>query len=154
MNTNTSAFAHPTRFAFCGEGGAACLAAAGAVWREIQAAAEGAYDRSAACRFTSFVGYEWTGAELAKNLHRNVIFRNATVPALPTSYYETQTPQGLWAALRRDCQDAGTGCEALTMPHNSNLSGGLMFQPRRGRRPTARLPPAPPSAPTSSPWSR
>jgi hypothetical protein len=129
MNTNASAFAHPTRFGFCGEGGAACLEAAGAVWREIQAAAEGAYDRSAACRFTSFVGYEWTGAELAKNLHRNVIFRNATVPALPTSYYETQSPQGLWSALRRDCEDAGSGCEALTIPHNSNLSGGLMFQP-------------------------
>jgi len=129
MNTNTSAFAHPTRFAFCGPAGVACLAAAKAVWRDIQAAAEGAYDRSAACRFTSFVGYEWTGAELAKNLHRNVIFRNGAVPALPTSYYETQTPQGLWAALRRECQDAGTGCEALTVPHNSNLSGGLMFQP-------------------------
>jgi hypothetical protein len=129
MNTNTSAFAHPTRFGYCGEGGARCLQASGAVWREIQAAAEGAYDRSSACRFTSFVGYEWTGAVTSKNLHRNVIFRNAVVPELPTSYYETQTPQGLWAALRRDCNDRGTGCEALTIPHNSNLSGGLMFMP-------------------------
>ena len=62
MNTNSSFVAHPTRFAFCGEGGADCLEAAGAVWHEIHAAAEGAYDRSAACRFTTFVGYEWTGA--------------------------------------------------------------------------------------------
>jgi hypothetical protein len=129
MNTNASFFAQPTRFAFCGEGGAGCLEAAGAIWREIVAAAEGAYDRSAGCRFTPFAGYEWTGASGSRNLHRNVIFRNARVPALPTSYYETQTPQGLWAALRRDCNDAGTGCEALTIPHNSNLSGGLMFLP-------------------------
>jgi len=129
MNTNTSFFAQPTRFAFCGEQGADCLQAAGAVWRQILAAAEGAYDRSAGCRFTSFAGYEWTGASGSRNLHRNVIFRGAAVPALPTSYYETQTPQGLWAALRRDCNDAGTGCEALTIPHNSNLSGGLMFLP-------------------------
>ena len=129
MNTNATFFAHPTRFAFCGDRGERCLAAAGAVWREIQAAAEGAYDRSPACRFTSFVGYEWTGASGSRNLHRNVIFRNERVPALPSSYFETQTPQGVWRDLRRDCLDAGTGCDALTIPHNSNLSGGLMFLP-------------------------
>lgn len=129
MNTKASFFAHPTRFAFCGEGGERCLAAAGAVWREIQAAAEGAYDRSPACRFTSFVGYEWTGATGSRNLHRNVVFRSDRVPALPSSYFETHTPQALWRALRSDCLEAGGGCDALTIPHNSNLSGGLMFLP-------------------------
>ena len=29
------------------------------------------------------------------------------MPGLPTSYFETQTPQGLWRALERDCLDAG-----------------------------------------------
>jgi hypothetical protein len=129
MNTNSSFFAQPTRFAFCGTEGAGCLREASAVWRDIVAAAEGAYDRTSACRFTTFPGYEWTGASGSRNLHRNVIFANGIVPATPTSYYETQTPQGLWRALRRDCNDAGTGCEALTIPHNSNLSAGLMFQP-------------------------
>jgi hypothetical protein len=116
MNTKASFFAHPTRFAFCGERGERCLAAAGAVWREIQAAAEGAYDRSPACRFTSFVGYEWTGASGARNLHRTVIFRGERVPALPSSYFETHTPQALWRALRRDCLDAGSGCDACHSP--------------------------------------
>jgi hypothetical protein len=129
MNTNSSFFAHPTRFAFCGEGGADCLREAGAIWSDIVAAAEGAYDRTSACRFTTFNAYEWTGASGSKNLHRNVLFKNEHVPDLPTSYYETQSPQGLWRALRRDCNDAGTGCEALTIPHNSNLSAGLMFLP-------------------------
>lgn len=129
MNTKASFFAEPTRFAFCGEDGTGCLDAAGSVWRGIQAAAEAAYDRSSSCRFTTFVGYEWTGATGSKNLHRNVIFRNETVPALPISYFEAYTPQALWRALRGECLDAGTGCDALTIPHNSNLSGGLMFLP-------------------------
>jgi hypothetical protein len=69
------------RFSFCGEGGSDCLTAAGGPWREMQEAAEAAYDRSSACRFTTFVGYEWTkSVEQASNLHRNVIFRNAAVP--------------------------------------------------------------------------
>jgi len=128
MNTNTSYFAHPTRFGFCGRNGELCLAAARTPWKAIQEAAEGAYDRSAACAFTTFVGYEWTGASGSRNLHRNVLFRNERVPALPTTYYEVQTAPGLWAALRRDCLDRGDGCDVLTIPHNSNLSGGLMFR--------------------------
>jgi hypothetical protein len=61
MNTKSST-RDPKRFAFCGEGGRLCLEASRVPWQEIQAAAEGAYDRSAACAFTSFVGYEWTGS--------------------------------------------------------------------------------------------
>lgn len=128
MNTKMLYPEKPTRFDFCGPDGAGCLAAARTPWRETQAAAEGAYDRTAACRFTTFVGYEWTGAPGGRNLHRNVIFRNHAVPALPTTYLEEPTAQGLWRALRRDCLEAGIGCDVLTIPHNSNLSGGLMFE--------------------------
>jgi hypothetical protein len=136
MNTQASFFAEPTRFAFCGAAGVGCLSAARSVWRDVQAAAEAAYDRSAGCRFTSFVGYEWTGATGSRNLHRNVIFRGETVPDLPVSYFEAWSPQALWRSLRAECLDAGTGCDALTIPHNSNLSGGLMFLPEgEGGRP-------------------
>ncbi|HEX2484205.1 MAG TPA: DUF3604 domain-containing protein [Myxococcota bacterium] len=136
MNTKATAFANPTRFAFCGESGIGCLDAARSVWDEIREAAEAAYDRSPECRFTSFVGYEWTGATGTRNLHRNVVFRGGVVPALPVSYFEATTPQALWRALRRECLDAGSGCDALTIPHNSNLSGGLMFLPlEEGGRP-------------------
>jgi hypothetical protein len=119
-----------TRFDFCGEDGAGCLAAARTVWQETRDAAEGAYDRSAACRFTSFVAYEWTaGADNGKNLHRNVIFRDEPVPELPTSVMETGIDAArLWEALERDCVDGLPGCAVLTIPHNSNLDGGLMFQ--------------------------
>ncbi len=73
------------RFSFCGEGGRLCIDAGKGPWREMQRAAAEAYDTSSACRFTSFVGYEWTkSVGTANNLHRNVIFRddrsNRTMP--------------------------------------------------------------------------
>jgi hypothetical protein len=48
------------RFRFCGEHGEQCIAASRGPWGEMREAAEAAYDGSAACRFTTFVGYEWT----------------------------------------------------------------------------------------------
>lgn len=104
-----------------------CLVLAGSVWTRTQRAAEAAYDRSSDCRFTSFVGYEWTGATGVSNYHRNVIFRDERVPDLPTSYMEAPSAGELWAALDRDCLDGGIGCDVLVIPHNSNLSNGNMF---------------------------
>lgn len=117
----------PSRFPFCSGGD--CAIQASLVWQDMQAAAEEFYDRSADCSFTSFVGYEYTGNPNVQNIHRNVIFRNESVPALPISYFEEPTPQGLWAQLRSQCTDAGSGCDVLAIPHNSNLSNGIMFLP-------------------------
>jgi hypothetical protein len=116
------------RWAFCGEGGKLCTDAARQVWTEIRDAAEAAYDRSPQCSFTTFVGYEWTGSVGAgTNLHRNVIFRNARVPEYPVSWVETPSAVELWDALERDCLARNTGCDVLTIPHNSNLGSGVMF---------------------------
>jgi hypothetical protein len=120
---------NPQRFAFCGTDNADCLAEASVVWQDEQAAAEEFYDRTSACTFTTFVAYEWSGQPGGNNLHRNVIFRNAVVPALPTSYMEQPTPEGLWATLRTQCLDGLPACDVLTIPHNPNASGGLMFLP-------------------------
>jgi len=116
------------RFGLCGTDGSACRAAARGPWQEMRDAAEAALDRSDACRFTSFVGYEWTGAvPPANNLHRNVIFANARVPDEPASAIEFPTPESLWDALDARCRRDLPGCEALVIPHNSNLSGGHIF---------------------------
>jgi len=119
----------PQRFSWCGPGNADCLAEASLVWQDTQAAAEEFYDRTDACTFTTFVAYEWSGQPGGNNLHRNVIFRNAVVPALPTSYMEQPTPQGLWTTLQSQCLDGLPGCDVLAIPHNPNASGGLMFAP-------------------------
>ncbi len=119
----------PTEHAFCALPGVDCDAAAVSVWQEVQMAAEEAYDRTAACAFTSFVGYEHTPSPIGKHLHRNVLFRNATVPRIALSHLDTPgpVPQGLWDALEAQCIDAASGCDAIIIPHNPNLSGGEQF---------------------------
>lgn len=109
--------------------GERCLDAAKTPWRDIQRAAEAYYDRSTACSFTTFVAYEYTAAPLSNNLHRNVIFSSEVVPEIPPAYQEYPAPEYLWAALAEQCASA-QGCGYLTIPHNSNLSAGLMFQTR------------------------
>lgn len=119
----------PSRFPdVCGPGALDCPEKAEAVWKRIQAAAEQAYDRSSACTFTSFVAYEYSNSAWISNLHRNVIFRNATVPDLPASYFEAATPVELLTQLKRTCQESREGCAFLSIPHNSNLSNGRMFR--------------------------
>ncbi|HEY6880378.1 MAG TPA: DUF3604 domain-containing protein [Polyangiales bacterium] len=113
-------------------------------WQKIQQAARDYY---APCNFTTFVAYEWTkkanGTEKdpllpnpwgqGSELHRNVIFKSDTVPPRPfTTDRSPLNPQGeptpseLWKRLDRDCV-AAAGCEAITIPHNPNLSNGFMF---------------------------
>jgi len=119
----------------CGPDGAVCLASEADVWDEIQAAAAAAQDQTAACTFTSFVAYEWSGAPGTQNLHRNVIFANDHVPQRPVSYFDEAYPEGLWARLKDGCLDAaavdGVACDVLVIPHNSNLSSGLMFEAKK-----------------------
>lgn len=115
------------RFAYCGPGGATCLAAARTPWQDVQAAAESFYDRSPDCRFTSFVAYEWTGSPASNSLHRNVVFKTEKVPMLPISFFDAAAPQFLWKGLAEQCKTA-EGCDYLTIAHNSNLAGGTYFQ--------------------------
>lgn len=99
-------------------------------WTNIQQAAEDHYDRTESCNFTTMVGYEYTDAPEFKNMHRNVIFRNDKVIEKTISTYETGSynfPE-LWKQLRKECTDKGNGCDVISIPHNSNLSGGLMFR--------------------------
>ena len=78
-------------------------------------------------RFTALIGYEYT-TRGGFNLHRNVIFRGDASVAnrtLPFSQFDSQNPEDLWKSL--DEFRSRTGTEMLAIPHNGNLSNGLMF---------------------------
>ncbi len=127
--------AHPTRPDACYglADRVACEGRLNQVWGQIQDAAEEFYDRTDACAFTTFVAYEWSAATGVNNLHRNIVFRNRSVPSTPISYLETPTPEQLWTALEAECLDSGTPCDVLAIPHNSNLGGGGFFVPEDDR---------------------
>tara|TARA_R110002049_G_scaffold307952_1_gene510333 strand:- start:2255 stop:4207 length:1953 start_codon:yes stop_codon:yes gene_type:complete len=124
--------AYKFRWGFCGEDNQVCYDQAADTWRDIQRATEDAYDRGSDCNFTSFIGYEWTASgETGQNLHHNVIFRNARVPERALSWIETPSQVQLWDYLDRECVAGKPGCDAVVVPHNSNISGGLMFEAAR-----------------------
>ena len=107
----------------CGEDNTRCLARAKSTWRELR---DIAHEFNRPGLFTTFVGYEWTGNTDGNNLHRNVIYGNEHVPALPVSYFEANTPEKLWRQLHETCT---APCEVLAIPHNSNQSNGQQFLP-------------------------
>jgi hypothetical protein len=75
-------------------------------------------------KFTAFVGFEWSGAPGGANLHRNILFRDANVPASPISYIDVNTEEELWEWMR--VQEAESR-NLLAISHNSNASKGRMF---------------------------
>ena len=113
--------------AVCGEGGVngeRCRSGMATAWQEIQ---DSAARFDAPCDFTTFVAYEYSSNPEMSKVHRNVIFRNEHVPAMPVSSRTTPDAVGLWRSLAAECSDAHTGCDVLTIPHNPNLSNGRAF---------------------------
>ncbi len=79
-------------------------------------------------RFTAFIGFEWTSAPNGNNLHRVVVFRDNADKAnrtLPYSQYDSPNPEDLWKWMK--AYEDSTGGRLLAIPHNGNISGGLMF---------------------------
>ncbi|MEK1944734.1 MAG: DUF3604 domain-containing protein [Ensifer adhaerens] len=78
--------------------------------------------------FTALIGYEWSSNTGGNNLHRVVVFRDGaekTEPILPFSSLQSDNPEDLWKALQN--YQTKTGGSVLAIPHNGNLSNGLMF---------------------------
>jgi len=81
-------------------------------------------------KFTTIISFEWTSIPDGQNLHRNVFFRGDTGPEAPYSSIDSVDPEDLWTYLevQRD-----TGLDVIAIPHNGNVSNGLMYAPTNYR---------------------
>ncbi|MCP4385660.1 MAG: DUF3604 domain-containing protein [Hyphomicrobiales bacterium] len=97
-------------------------------WDDIVAAAE---EFNEPGTFTTFIAYEWTSLVEGNNLHRNVIFRDGPeragqiVPYTTTAPVGSPNPRDLWTWLQN--YEDTVGGDVLAIPHNGNLSNGMMF---------------------------
>ena len=95
------------------------------MWKRITESAE---NHNTPGAFTALIGFEWTLAPNGANLHRNLIFRDGKEEAdqiVPVSAYDFQDPEKLWEWMQ--LYEEKTGGRVLAIPHNGNLSNGLMF---------------------------
>ncbi len=80
-------------------------------------------------KFTAFMGFEYTLTPKGDNLHRVVILRDGKDRADKVAPYTSlvgTSADMLWDYM--DSYEKTTGGKMLAIPHNSNLSNGLMFQ--------------------------
>jgi Protein of unknown function (DUF3604) len=89
-------------------------------WQAYSAAADKYYKPG---KFTTFIGFEWTSMPQAQNLHRCVIFEDKG-PAIPYTAFESVNPEDLWRYLEAQRKQ---GLAVIAVPHNGNVSNGLMF---------------------------
>jgi len=95
------------------------------IWEKIVAAADAANDPG---KFTAFIGWEWSSLPNGSNLHRVVFTPDGGDKArkfLPYSSLVDDRPESLWAWLEE--QNKTSGIRFVAIPHNSNISTGLMF---------------------------
>jgi hypothetical protein len=81
--------------------------------------------------FTALIGYEWTSLIKGNNLHRVLIFRGDKSKAdqiLPFTFADSTDPEKLWEFMA--AYEKKTGDYVLAIPHNGNLSNGMMFMPK------------------------
>lgn len=94
-------------------------------WSEIIASANRHNDPH---NFTAFIAYEYTSAGAGgvyENLHRNVVFRGADGPEAPFSRLDSYNPEDLWDKMD---EWRTAGIDSMAIPHNTNGSGGRMFE--------------------------
>ncbi|MEE8294816.1 MAG: DUF3604 domain-containing protein, partial [Sphingomonadales bacterium] len=95
------------------------------VWSEIVEAAERHNDPG---KFTAFIGWEWSSIPNGANLHRIIFMPEGKSVAdqfLPYTLFDSSKPEDFWDWLTETSE--ATGASFVAIPHNSNISKGLMF---------------------------
>ncbi|TNE33761.1 MAG: DUF3604 domain-containing protein [Alphaproteobacteria bacterium] len=79
-------------------------------------------------KFTALAGFEYTLMPDGNNLHRVVMFRDGSAKTKQVVPYPglDSDVTGLWSYMEGYAKK--TGGQVLAIPHNSNVSNGLMFQ--------------------------
>lgn len=78
--------------------------------------------------FSALIGWEWSSIPGGANLHRVVITDSDAATAQqydPFGLDDSPFPEDLWAWLEET--SAATGADFTAIPHNSNISKGVMF---------------------------
>ena len=82
-------------------------------------------------KFTAFAGWEWSSQPGSANLHR-VVITDANAESgrefLPFASTDSPFPEDLWAWLEKTEKEKNT--RFLAIPHNPNVSKGMMFDVR------------------------
>ena len=93
-------------------------------WLEIQEIANKHYEKG---KFTTFIAYEHTPKTNSGGaFHRNVIFKNSSVPKNVLSAYNVYSASELWKKLDETCNEENN-CEVITIAHMVNVSDGMFF---------------------------
>ncbi|MEM0985064.1 MAG: DUF3604 domain-containing protein [Pseudomonadota bacterium] len=119
----TITLAEPEVTPLCEENPELCEQAWDDNWLRVQQAANQQNDP---CAFTAFIGYEWTATPSFSHTHRNVIFASDAVSTQAIDYIRYPTLDLLWEKLDEQCRPED-GCQAITIPHNTNMGDGRTF---------------------------
>ncbi len=95
------------------------------VWQQSIAAADRHNDPG---NFSAFIGWEWSSLPSAQNLHRVVFMAEGVDVAsqfIPFSSFDSDEETELWNWLEET--STRTGATFVAIPHNGNLSNGIMF---------------------------
>ena len=105
------------------------------VWQRIVQAADRHYEPG---KFTTFPAYEWSTGKPnwlssrreSQPIHRNIIFKGGKVPGVPYSGFNSRDPENLWAWMDKE---RAKGMDLLAIPHNANMSNGVMYNTFDGK---------------------
>lgn len=106
------------------------------IWKSFVEKAEG---YNAPGRLRAMTGFEWTSSPDANNLHRVVVLGDGadeTSQIVPYSMFDSANPEKRWDQLAR--YEDGVGGRAVAIPHNGNLSKGLMLSDKDLDQPAPR----------------
>ena len=93
------------------------------IWEKQKAVANKHNDPG---KFTTLIAFEWTSQAMYENMHHNVFFRDDKGPETTFSSMDSIHREDLWTYQE---VQRGMGHENFSIPHNANVSNGLMYAP-------------------------